>query len=75
MPLHIYFDKETYDLCIKQLPNGKAQGPYDILNSILKNMPSKFQNLLDFYSSNTATNNNKYRFLGKLDLHFIYKKR
>jgi hypothetical protein len=40
------FDKNTYDLCLKYLGNNKAPGPDNIPNSILKNMPIQFYNLL-----------------------------
>ena len=40
------FDKNTYDLCLKYLGNNKAPGPNNIPNSILKNMPTQFHNLL-----------------------------
>jgi hypothetical protein len=40
------FDKKTYDLCLKYLGNNKALGPDNIPNSILKNMPVQFHNLL-----------------------------
>jgi hypothetical protein len=40
------FDKNTYDLCLKYLGNNKAPGPDNIPNSILKNMPTQFHNLL-----------------------------
>jgi gluconate kinase len=40
------FDRLTYDLCLKYLGNNKAPGPDNIPNSILKNMPNKFHDLL-----------------------------
>jgi hypothetical protein len=40
------FDRITYDLCLKYLGNNKAPGPDNIPNSILKNMPNQFHNLL-----------------------------
>ena len=40
------FDRNTYDLCLKNLGNNKAPRPDNILNSILKNMPIQFHNLL-----------------------------
>jgi hypothetical protein len=40
------FDRNTYDLCLKYLGNNKAPGPDNIPNSILKNMPTQFHNLL-----------------------------
>jgi hypothetical protein len=40
------FDRITYDLCLKYLGNNKAPGPDNIPNSILKNMPNLFHNLL-----------------------------
>jgi hypothetical protein len=40
------FDKNTYDLCLKYLGNNKAPRPNNIPNSILKNMPIQFHNLL-----------------------------
>ena len=46
IPLHTYFDQETYDLCLKNLGNNKAPGPDKIPNSILKNMPPRFHKLL-----------------------------
>ena len=44
--LHTYFDQETYDFCLKNLGNNTTPGPDKILNSILKNMPSRFHKLL-----------------------------
>jgi hypothetical protein len=40
------FDSITYDICLKYLGNNKAPGPDNIPNSILKNMPSQFHDLL-----------------------------
>jgi hypothetical protein len=40
------FDRITYDLCLKYLGNNKARGPDNIPNSILKNMPCLFHDLL-----------------------------
>jgi hypothetical protein len=40
------FNKNTYDLCLKNLGNNKAPGPDNIPNAILKNMPIQFHNLL-----------------------------
>jgi hypothetical protein len=40
------FDRLTYDLCLKYLGNNKAPGPDNIPNSILKNMPKQFHDLL-----------------------------
>jgi hypothetical protein len=40
------FDRATYDLCLKNLGNNKAPGPDNIPNSILKNMPNQFHDLL-----------------------------
>ena len=40
------FDRITYDLCLKYLGNNKALGPDNIPNSILKNMPKLFHDLL-----------------------------
>jgi hypothetical protein len=46
IPLHTYFDPETYDLCLKNLGNNKVPGPDKIPNSILKNMLPRFYKLL-----------------------------
>jgi hypothetical protein len=40
------FDRLTYDLCLKYLRNNKAPRPDNIPNSILKNMPRQFHDLL-----------------------------
>jgi hypothetical protein len=40
------FDRITYDLCLKYLGNNKAPRPDNIPNSILKNMPNQFHDLL-----------------------------
>jgi hypothetical protein len=40
------FDRSTYDLCLKYLGNNKAPGLDNIPNSILKNMPNQFHDLL-----------------------------
>ena len=45
-PLYTYLDQETYDICIKNLADGKIPGPDKIPNFILKNMPSKVHKLL-----------------------------
>ena len=45
-PLHTYFDRATYDICLKNLANNKAPGPDKIPNTILKNMPEDFHKLL-----------------------------
>ena len=45
-PLHDYFDRETYDICLKKLANNKTPGPDKIPNIILKNMPECFHKLL-----------------------------
>ena len=45
-PLYEYFDKETYNICLKNLANNKAPGPDKIPNIILKIMPENFQKLL-----------------------------
>jgi hypothetical protein len=42
------FDRSTYDICLKYLGNNKAPGPDNIPNSILKNMPHQFHDLLFF---------------------------
>jgi hypothetical protein len=39
-------DKPIYDLCLIYLSNNKALGPDNIPNSILKNMPTQFHNLI-----------------------------
>ena len=46
IPLHTYFDQETYDFCLKYLGNNKARGPDKFPNSIFKNMPPRFHKLL-----------------------------
>ena len=50
-PLHEYFDKETYDICLKNLAENKAPGPDKIPNTILKNMPEDFHILLFLFFS------------------------
>ena len=40
------FNRTTYDLCLKYLSNNKALGPNNISNSILKNMPTQYHDLL-----------------------------
>ena len=44
-PLHEYFDRETYDICLKNLANNKTPGPDKIPNTIFKNMPESFHKL------------------------------
>ena len=50
-PLHKYFDRETYDTCLKNLANNKTPGPDKIPNIILKNMPESFHKLLFLFFS------------------------
>jgi hypothetical protein len=50
-PLHNYFDKITYDTCLKHLANNKTPGPDKIPNTILKNMPESFHKLLFLFFS------------------------
>ena len=45
-PLHTYLDQATYDICLKNLTNGKIPGPDNIPNAILKFMSSRFHKLL-----------------------------
>jgi hypothetical protein len=45
------FSRETYDLCLKYLSKNKTLGPDQIPNSILKNMPTRFHNMLFFFFS------------------------
>jgi hypothetical protein len=59
------FDKITYDMCLKNLANGKTPRPDNIPNSIFKNMPTKFHDLL-FLFLNIATSNKKFLLLGKI---------
>jgi hypothetical protein len=40
------FSRETYDLCVKHLSKNKTPGLDQIPNSILKNMPTRFHNML-----------------------------
>ena len=46
IPLHTYLDQETYDMCLRNLANGKTPSPDKIPNAILKNMPPRFRTLL-----------------------------
>ena len=50
-PMYEYFDKETYDICLRNLANNKASGPDKIPNTILKNMPEVFHKLLFMFFS------------------------
>ena len=45
-PLYTYLDQVTYDICLKNLTNGKMPGPDKIPNTILKNTPPRFHKLL-----------------------------
>jgi len=45
-PLHKYFDRTTYDMCLKNLASNKTPSPDKIPNIILKNMPESFHNIL-----------------------------
>jgi hypothetical protein len=40
------FNRNTYDLCLKNLSNNKAPSPNNIPNSVLKNMPIQYHDLL-----------------------------
>ena len=44
--LYTYLDQATYDICLKNLANGKTPGPDKIPNAILKTMPPRFHKLL-----------------------------
>ena len=44
--MHILFDRNIYDLSVKYLSKNKTPSPDNIPNSILKNMPHRFHNLL-----------------------------
>jgi hypothetical protein len=46
IPLYIYFNRTTNELCLKRLANRKALGPNQIPNNIFNNKPSIFYNLL-----------------------------
>jgi hypothetical protein len=46
IPLYTYFNRNLYDICTRNLTNGKTPGPDSIPNSILKNMPTTFHDLL-----------------------------
>ena len=46
IPLHSYLDQKTYDICLKNLANGKIPEPDKISNVILKNMPPRFHKML-----------------------------
>ena len=45
-PLHTYLDQVSYDICLKNLTNGKIPGRDNIPNVILKTMPPRFHKLL-----------------------------
>ena len=51
IPLHEYFDRETYDTCLKHLANNKTPGPNKIPNIILKNMSECFHKLFFLFFS------------------------
>ena len=40
------FTRNIYDLCLKHLSKNKSPGPDQIPNSILKNIPTRFHNML-----------------------------
>ena len=46
IPLHTHLNQETYDMCLRNLANGKIPGPDKIPNAILKTMPPRFHTLL-----------------------------
>ena len=64
IPLHKYFSKEIFEICLKHLSNNKTPGPVKIPNSILKNMPENFEDLL-FLFLLIVTNKNKFPPHGK----------
>jgi hypothetical protein len=45
------FTRETYDTCVKHLSKHKTPCPDQIPNSILKNMPIRFHNMLFLFFS------------------------
>ena len=50
-PFHTYLDQAPYDICFKNLTNGKIPGPDIFPNSILKTMPPRFHKLLLIFFS------------------------
>jgi hypothetical protein len=49
--ISILFTRETYDNCVKHLSKYKTPGIDQIPNSILKNMPTRFHNMLFLFFS------------------------
>ena len=46
IPLHEYFNKETYDICLKNLANNKTLSPDKIPNIILRDMSESYHKIL-----------------------------
>ena len=52
VPLYTSLDQETYDMCLRNLANGKSPGLDKIPNTILKSMPPRFHTLLFLFFTN-----------------------
>ena len=46
IPISSYFDRNTYDICLKQLSKNKTPDPDKIPNSILQSLPHQFHTML-----------------------------
>ena len=65
---------ETYDLCIKNLSKNKIPGLDQIPNSILKNMPTRFHNMLFLLFSHCYKQKTIPSYWKKSNTILLYKK-
>ena len=75
IPLHTYFNKQIYDLSLKNLSNNKAPGPDRIPKSILKNMPQSFHKLLHLFFTHCYKQKQIYTLWKNSITILLYKKR
>lgn len=72
-PLYTYLDQRTYDLCLKNVANGKNLGPYQISHCILKKCQHVFTSTHCYYLF-IVTNKNKSMHPRNLATQYFYTK-
>jgi hypothetical protein len=68
------FTREIYDLCVKNLSKNKTPGPDQIPNSILKNMHTRFHNMLFLLFSHCYKQKNIPSYWKHSNTVLLYKK-